>query len=95
MSVANDSKSCEITAVRSRSDRLRQRLERLRSVVVEALDFEVQLRAFLRHERRHVELRIERGRRQFREARRGLAAFRQRREEGDVQRVRQARARRR
>ena len=76
-------------------DRLRQRLERLRSVVVEALDLEVQLRAFLRHERRDVELRIERGGRQLREARRGFTAVGQRREEGDIQRVRQARARRR
>src|SRR5688572_32777356 len=71
-------------------DRLRKRLERLRTVVVEALDLEIQLRTFLRDERSHVELRIEGGRRQLRQARRSFAAFRQRSEERDIQGVRQA-----
>ena len=71
-------------------DRLLKRQQRLPTVLVEALNLEVQLRALRRDAARDLHLRIEGGARQARQPRRGLAAFRERGEECDVERMRQA-----
>ena len=70
-------------------DRLGERLQGLRTVVVQALYFIIQIRALLGDAAGDIQLRIEGGAGQARQFRRGLAALGERGEEGDVERVRE------
>ena len=73
----------------NRLDRFGERLERLGAVIIESLDFVIELRALLRHPRGDIELRVERRARELREARRRFPAIGKSREERDVERMRQ------
>ena len=64
--------------------------QRLAAVLVQALNLEVQVGAFGRDTARDLELRIECGARQLRQARRRLAAVGERGEKCDVEGVRQS-----
>ena len=66
-----------------------QRAQRLLAIGVQALDLVVKVRVLGRHPGRDVELRIESRARHARKARRVLAALGERREERDIERVRQ------
>src|SRR5262249_35616631 len=84
-------KSLDIVRANDRSqtfDRVEQRSERLGAVVVQGLDFEVEVGIFGGDLTGDTELRIERGRRQRRELGRCFTALGKRGEERDVDRVR-------
>ena len=94
--IATKSAGCaSCTQCQSFSTATRSATQRFLAVIVEALDFVVQVWIFRGDACGDVELRIERRARHACQARRRFTAFGQRRKEGDVQRMRKARARRR
>ncbi len=92
-SLHHGDEGCRVTLVDRAAqaiDRSLQGVQRFHAVVVQALDLEIQVGVLGRDASRDVELRVERRARHAREPWRGFTALGERREERDVERMREA-----